>query len=358
MEAVIIVSILLFLYGLLLLVSAFFWKKQRGIIVSTNVPVSVIVAFRNEGKHLERLMKSLEKQVYSNLEIVLVDDHSEDNSCKVVKENMLSNVQLLHLPAHLTGKKQAIAYGVEHAKADYILITDADCLVPTSWVGTMVQELLTKKRDWQAGAIKYETKEGVLNFFQRIESAYLVMISGWTMAVNKPTTCNGANIIFKKAVFEKEKGFEGLMQTPSGDDELLMQKLFSKGYKLGYCTSNAALVITASAESFSELINQRIRWASKMKYGFLNNNLFLALFILLVHIAVIASFFIDVSFGRSILMTRFFIEFFAALLMFLTFKMEFNLFYFVFSFFVYPLYVIFMSFASRLKKFKWKGREY
>lgn len=358
MEAIIGLAIIVFVYAVLLVASAFHWRKQKEISFNVDASISIIIAFRNEEKYLKALIQSLKQLTYKNVEIILVNDHSDDDSCQIINDNQFESLNLVHLPGSLTGKKSAITYGIENSKSDYILITDADCVVPTSWVEVMLQELIDNKRDWQAGPIKYEYGKGFFNFFQRLESVYLVMISGFTMNINKPTTCNGANIIFKKSVFLEAEGYQGLMQTPSGDDEMLMQKLSAKGYQLGYCTNKDAVIETAAATSLKELIGQRIRWASKLKHGKSKNNLILALFIMSVHISIVASLFIDIRIGVDILLLRLGAECIAAVIMFLLFGMRFNLFYFLISFFVYPLYAIFMSFISQGKRFTWKGRVY
>lgn len=76
--------------------------------------------------------------------------------------------------------------------------------------------------------------------------------------------CNGANLAYEKKVFEEVGGFSGIDKTASGDDMLLMHKIFSKyPGKVVYLKHSDAIVSTAPVHSWKEFFQQRIRWASK-----------------------------------------------------------------------------------------------
>ena len=76
--------------------------------------------------------------------------------------------------------------------------------------------------------------------------------------------CNGANLAYTKKAFEEVGGFTGIDNIASGDDMLLMHKIY-KRYpdKVMFLKSKAAIVQTQPVNSISEFFNQRIRWASK-----------------------------------------------------------------------------------------------
>jgi cellulose synthase/poly-beta-1,6-N-acetylglucosamine synthase-like glycosyltransferase len=89
--------------------------------------------------------------------------------------------------------------------------------------------------------------------------------------------CNGANLLYTKAAFEKVNGFEGIDQIPTGDDMLLMEKI-DAAYpgKVKYCFSQDAIVETLPAAGFKAFMQQRIRWASKST-NYTNTNIKLVL---------------------------------------------------------------------------------
>lgn len=76
--------------------------------------------------------------------------------------------------------------------------------------------------------------------------------------------CNGANLAYQKEVFFKVGGFVGVDKLASGDDMLLMQKIQAQyPDEISFLKSKEVIVNTAPAETLSDFMNQRIRWASK-----------------------------------------------------------------------------------------------
>ena len=76
--------------------------------------------------------------------------------------------------------------------------------------------------------------------------------------------CNGANLAYEKKAFETVGGFAGIDQIASGDDMLLMHKIYMLNpQKVMYCLSPDTIVETKPAENLKAFFNQRIRWASK-----------------------------------------------------------------------------------------------
>ena len=78
--------------------------------------------------------------------------------------------------------------------------------------------------------------------------------------------CNGANLAYQKKAFEEVNGFEGIDNIASGDDMLLMHKIWKKfPGKVHYLKSKKAIVSTRPMKTWKEFFNQRIRWASKAR---------------------------------------------------------------------------------------------
>jgi cellulose synthase/poly-beta-1,6-N-acetylglucosamine synthase-like glycosyltransferase len=78
---------------------------------------------------------------------------------------------------------------------------------------------------------------------QTLEFLYLIGLGAATIGNKKPSTCNGANLAYTKEVFEELKGFQGIDDLASGDDELFLHKVAAKyPDKIGFCKSFDALV--------------------------------------------------------------------------------------------------------------------
>jgi cellulose synthase/poly-beta-1,6-N-acetylglucosamine synthase-like glycosyltransferase len=79
-----------------------------------------------------------------------------------------------------------------------------------------------------------------------------------------PTTCNGANLAYRKSLFFEMGGFNGIDELASGDDELLLHKVAEKyADRIGFCKSREAVVYTDAKENLKSFLSQRKRWASK-----------------------------------------------------------------------------------------------
>ena len=351
-------------YSLLLIFSFKNWtakfKTEDVLHLDYEPKVSIVIAFRNETKVLQQLIESLKSQDYSNFEVILINDHSTDGSLEILKDVSWERMTVYDQEKGKNGKKYALELGVDKSEGELLLFTDADCVFPENWVSSMVYGLQRENADWYAGPIKYELANARLSsFFQALESAYLMMISSWTIVKNIPTTCNGANILMKKSTFLEVDGFEGIRNTPSGDDELFMQKLRKSGtFTLSYSFRQDSIVTTKPALTWSELLNQRFRWASKLKNNSLPFNFILAVLVFSFHLAYMSAFFMNWKLGLILLVVRFLLEIWGGFQAFKLFKLKFKIDYFLISFFVYPLYVIFMSVATQVARFSWKGREY
>lgn len=103
--------------------------------------VSIVVPVYNMGTSIKICVKSLIKQSYKNIEILLVDDGSTDNSLQVRKkfEEVDKRVRVFHTENH--GGGPARNYGIKNAKGRYICFPDADDLYEENAVSAMVQAM-------------------------------------------------------------------------------------------------------------------------------------------------------------------------------------------------------------------------
>lgn len=93
--------------------------------------ISVVLAARNESRHIARTIESLLAQTYAEFEIIAVDDRSEDDTGAqlddlCVQHARLTVIHIDQLPPGWVGKNHALQCGSERARGDWILFTDAD----------------------------------------------------------------------------------------------------------------------------------------------------------------------------------------------------------------------------------------
>jgi cellulose synthase/poly-beta-1,6-N-acetylglucosamine synthase-like glycosyltransferase len=175
-------------YSATILYFSFHWsKKDRN---SGNSPgsktklpsISVIVAYRNEAKHLNTLISSLSCLDYPTelFELILIDDHSEDASYSMVLQQAKNskNLKALQLPNDLTGKKEALNFGISKAKGELLSFTDADCVVPQTWLKSLATFYLLHYRPEMVIGLVDLCAPGWLQKVFRLEFLSLIISGG------------------------------------------------------------------------------------------------------------------------------------------------------------------------------------
>lgn len=279
MNALLIITLgLAFLYGILMLSYSYGWSRLKTFnpalhAYTFNTKVSVIIPARDEEKNLPALLEALQQQSYpANLfEVIVVDDFSEDGTADLVKYFPAPNVRLIRMSEHLdrserlnSYKKKAIELAIGHATGHLMVTTDADCIMGPKWLETIVKFYETYHPRFIAAPVTYYRED---NFFKKLQSLDFLTMQGITGSVaylQTGTMCNGANLAYEKTAFEEVGGFTGIDMIASGDDMLLMYKIYH-AYPDGvmYLKSRDAIVRTLPVDTVSAFMHQRIRWSSK-----------------------------------------------------------------------------------------------
>ena len=233
--------------------------------------ISVIVPARNEEAVIEQCIVSLLQQSYPKelLEIIVVDDHSTDGTAGIVKQYGKQGILLIpprEQPGaqHTAFKKKAIEAAIQASTGTLIVTTDADCIFHRDWIKTIAAFHQYSKAVFIAAPVKIKPANSLLSAFQSIDFAILQGITAASVYKKFHNMCNGANLAYEKTVFNEVNGFKNIDHIASGDDMLLMQKIYSKSPGgIAYLKAAAAIVETSPAHDMKAFFNQRIRWASK-----------------------------------------------------------------------------------------------
>ncbi|HJS00418.1 MAG TPA: glycosyltransferase [Flavobacterium sp.] len=260
-------SIILFIYfvAILLLIYGFTKVKNYNAIgLKPKTTFSIVVPFRNEAENLPILLESISKLNYPMdlFEIILVDDASD---CRPqiadfrFKISITNNIRVSNSP-----KKDAITTAIPLAKNNWIITTDADCIVSENWLLTLDNYIQTYTVEMIAGAVTYACKNSFLHHFQQLDLASLQGATIGSFGINKAFMCNGANLAYSKSLFKKLNGFDGNAKIASGDDVFLLQKAIAQfPNKVHYLKSENTIVKTKPLNNWKALFYQRVRWASK-----------------------------------------------------------------------------------------------
>jgi cellulose synthase/poly-beta-1,6-N-acetylglucosamine synthase-like glycosyltransferase len=233
---------------------------------------AIVIPFRNESDNLPILLESVRNLNYPEdlFEIILVDDDSQDDSVRKFynwrmengkfQTTLLENIRLSDSP-----KKDAIGRAIPIIKNDWIVTTDADCVLPPNWLLTIDNYIQRHEVSMLVGLVVYECRKySFLHQFQRLDFSSLQGTTIGSFGMGIGFMCNGANFAYRKSLFEKLGGFKGNDQTASGDDVFLLQKAMQKcPEQVHYLKAKSTIVKTKPMDSWDSLFQQRVRWASK-----------------------------------------------------------------------------------------------
>jgi cellulose synthase/poly-beta-1,6-N-acetylglucosamine synthase-like glycosyltransferase len=258
--------------------------------------ISVLIPARNEAVNIADCIESLSRQSYPKdlYQVIVIDDHSTDATWEILEDLYLPDLSLTCLrlaedPANTVKahKKFAIETGIRAATGELIVTSDADCHFHPDWLTTLAVFFEETGAKFIAAPVRigeaatpenrslpakgsflakrsFPAKRSFLAIFQTLDFITLQGITGAAVYKKFHSMCNGANLAYEKKTFYEVGGFKGIDAIPSGDDMLLMHKIYSKyPASVFFLKSRQAIVTTKPETSWSNFINQRIRWASK-----------------------------------------------------------------------------------------------
>ena len=257
------------LYSLLIIYCWLAWKSIPGYLSlasSPQIKITVIIPARNEEENIGHLLQALQEQTYPTalFEVIVVNDHSTDSTASIVKQYPTVKLVQLKEDGINSYKKKAIETGIAAASGELIVTTDADCFPFPNWLNTIAAFKEEKKSVFIAAPVVIDCNSSVLQVFQAMDFMVLQGITGAAVHKKKLSMCNGANLAYERKAFYNVNGFADVDHIASGDDMLLMHKIW-KQYpdKVHYLKSKEAIVSTQSMKTWKDFFNQRIRWASK-----------------------------------------------------------------------------------------------
>jgi cellulose synthase/poly-beta-1,6-N-acetylglucosamine synthase-like glycosyltransferase len=228
-----------------------------------------MVAARNEEEKIALTINDILAQDYPKhlVEIIFADDHSTDRTAEIISSYALQGVKLLQLnedkPLN-SYKKKAIAEAIRLSTGELMVATDADCRMGPKWLSTIVNYYETRQPLMISSPVGYFEEKSLFERLQTLEFSYLIGIGAAFIGNGRASTCNGANLAYRKDTFYEVGGFKGIDELASGDDELLLQKVAERfPGTIAFLKHRDAIVYTHAKPNLHEFLNQRRRWASK-----------------------------------------------------------------------------------------------
>lgn len=364
----VIAILILFIYAILIYIIGQGWNSILDFNSAPGKPdvfVSVIIAVRNEESNILSVLDDISEQDYSpeTFEVLIVDDHSQDQTAKLVNRKIAArkNMHLLSLPEGKSGKKSAIASGIGQARGELIVTVDADCHIQNRWLSTIATYYEKQgKPDMIIGLVDYFPPDSCTGKLQQFEFLSLIGSGAGAAGAGHPLMCNGANLAYKK---ESYLLFSDPMTSivASGDDVFLMLKFKQKGYTIRVLKSTDSIVYTQSPSSMKIFLNQRMRWISKARHYKDPDVIITALVIFITNISLLFSMGVLIAGINCILFPILFIL--KSLIDFLFMKQILDFFnqkqllkFLIIIQLLYPFYMLSTGIAGNLFRAAWKGR--
>ena len=362
--------VLLFSLAFYICFTIYFWTGLKRLKSNQNIleyypPVSIVVAARNEELFLPRLLSALAKQDYpvDKLEIIIADDRSTDKTWECIKNHTnqfshFSGVRITERSDNMSPKKNALSRAIHLSSGDIIISTDADCLVPETWISSMVS-LFEKNTGIVVGYSEIDqSQKSFLCHYQAVDFLALMSANAGSLGWRNAWSGSGQNLAYRRSDFDRIKGFIPVAHQVSGDDMYLVQSI-AKKHTATFNTSKKGFVKTSPVLSIKEYLNQRIRWASNAS-KLPNQNVFFLFFLFsafLCNTSLFLGFFSSSVF--SFLPVLLGIKIFFDALVIQAGSTKFNTPVNILTFIVWslfqPVYIPFIGLSGLIGKFRWKA---
>lgn len=176
--------------------------------------VSIIITTKNEEAVIEKLLKSIQKQNYSNIEVILVDNNSTDNTIDIVKK--FKKITIYNFGPERSSQRN---YGAKKGKGEFVLFLDADMVLTQNVVKECVEKIRSDKR---VAAVVIPEKSIGFSFWEKVKGFERSFYN------EKGDIFTDAARFFKKEVFEKVGRYDEKITGPEDWD--LPETVLEKGY--------------------------------------------------------------------------------------------------------------------------------
>jgi cellulose synthase/poly-beta-1,6-N-acetylglucosamine synthase-like glycosyltransferase len=225
--------------------------------------VSVLIPAYNEEVGIVATLKSLAMSNYSRLEVIVINDGSQDRTEEKIKEFITTRAGQLgpefkYFFKHNGGKALALNFGLEKAKGEIIMTIDADSLADKQYISRMVQYFRNAEVMSVAGNVKIGNNRSLLGRIQSLEYLFGFYFKQADALMNAVYIVGGAAAAYRRTVLDLLGNFN--TENITEDIEMSM-RIQAAGFKIVYAPD--AIIYTEGPSSLADLVKQRIRW----KYG-------------------------------------------------------------------------------------------
>ncbi len=198
--------------------------------------VSIVVPVFGVEKYIERCCISLFSQTYENLEIIFVDDKTEDSSIQKLNTvlekfaHRKSQVSVIHHQEN-KGLSSARETGIQAATGDFITHVDSDDFIETDFIENCIQEAIEKDLDIVIAGTWHEYTDKKIADLSACQSSDITTYTKNVIAHNTPSCIWGK--VFKTSLY-KENDIHCIPGISYGEDYAVLPKLVHAAKKIGF----------------------------------------------------------------------------------------------------------------------------
>ena len=209
--------------------------KRKSNILSKNEKISIIVPIYNVASYLERALNSIINQTYKNIEIILVNDGSPDNSEEICLEYLNKDDRIRYIKQENAGLSAARNTGMRESTGDYFIFIDSDDYINANFVEELYATLLQTDSDIAVCDFRVVCDEpadiskkenGLIQEYSKTKK-YCNLYNRKSLA-----TIVAWNKIYKKQLFDNIKYPVGKVH----EDEYVIHYLLENAQKIAYTT--------------------------------------------------------------------------------------------------------------------------
>ena len=261
-----------------------------------NIPkVSIIIPCYNVEEYIEKCIKSVLNQTYENLEVILIDDGSTDNTNQVILKTTMNKENIKYITNKNAGVSNARNTGIKAATGDYIMFIDSDDYISSNMIKNM-QKLMERyntdlvKCNIKKEYISRQKTEKVKPIYSKVR---YIQSSSFCNTIHKKIlsteTMNSACASIYKTKIIKENNLLFREDIHNGEDAIFFMNYIDNSKSIvytptayyNYTIKNTGLTGTALSmeklwssklEFIKELRNKEKKWKLS-KYNYVNKKI-------------------------------------------------------------------------------------
>ena len=219
--------------------------------------VSVMIPAYNEVLAITNVITHVLSSNYHNLEVIMIDDGSTDETFAVAQKAFGNNPKVRLLRKPNGGKASALNYGLRFATGDFIVSIDGDTLMQADTISELLHKFVNPRVAAVAGCVKVANPRNLLTRWQEVEYMIGQNLDRQALEyVNGMNTVPGALGAFRREVIKEVGGYQP--DTLAEDTDITI-RILRRGYLVGYAPK--AIAVTEAPETVKQLLRQRFRWS-------------------------------------------------------------------------------------------------